>query len=54
MCPVSTKPVVLGVVMIPPYCLWGCPADEPLREHPQLQGCASRLQNLGAKSSMAK
>lgn len=54
MCPVSTMPVVLGVAMIPPRCPWGCPADEPLWEHPQLQGCATHLQNLGAKSSTAK
>ena len=29
MSPVSTMPAVLGVAMIPPCCLWGCPADEP-------------------------
>lgn len=32
----------------------GLPADVPLWEHPQLQGCATRLQNLGAKSNTAQ
>lgn len=54
MCPASTMPMVLGMVMIPPRCPWGCAADEPLWEHPQLQGCTTCLQNLCAKSSMAK
>lgn len=44
----------LGVVIIPLSCPWGCPADEPLWKHLQLQGCASHLLNLGALSSMAK
>lgn len=35
MCPVSTIPIVLEVVMIPPHCPWGCPAHEPLWAHPQ-------------------
>lgn len=32
----------------------GLPAAVPLGEHPQLQGRATRLQNLGAKSNAAK